>query len=253
MFSLYPSCNVLKKLQNYGEDICKYSVPVITGVAKNDVLYRDIKHSKHDRYYLLDRLTDSNYNLLLYIPTAMSKNWDSPLQSINQEINLGHIDRELSQLNSKLIVKLHPRDKKYLGKIDYENIIILPGNIDIYPYLKDFDVIVGDYASMLYDILHLEVPIVRYLYDITRSQLFDSNKDFIRSYRGPIPTESESNPLIPCRIAFNVDELISVINTIMQEGFEPLHDNDDRNQYFKFSDGYSSTRAVTFIKKQLEA
>jgi CDP-glycerol glycerophosphotransferase (TagB/SpsB family) len=252
MHSLYASNNVLKKLQKYGKDFAIYSNHAITGVPKNDVLYKDIKYSKLNTNDLLDNLIDSDYRLFLYIPTAMS-HWDSPLRSFDENINLELIDNSLNQLHAKLIIKLHPKDTEYLGKVSYKNIIVLTGNNDIYPYLRHFDIIIGDYASILYDILHLDTPIIRYLFDINRPQLFDPDKEFIDSYRGPVPTESEYKPLVPCRYAFNVDELLTALNDLTEEGFRPSHNDDDRNSYFKFSDGQSSQRAIIFIKDLIDS
>lgn len=251
MYSLYASSNVLKKLQKSGNDSSIHSNHAITGVAKNDVMYRDIKYSKLITNNLLNELIDSDYNLFLHIPTAMSRNWDSPLRSFDENIDLDLIDSEMEQLNAKFVIKLHPRDREFIGGVDYDNILILTGNIDIYPYLKNFDIIIGDYASMLYDTLHLETPIIRYLFDINRSQLYDSHKNYIRSYRGLVPTESESNPLIPSRIAFDVDELLTAIHDMTMQEFRPLHNSDDRDLYFRYNDGHSSERAITFIKDKL--
>lgn len=106
----------------------------------------------------------------------------------------------LNENNYQLITKLHfagtnivNREKDILYK--YKNIIILPSQMDIYPFLKYSDILITDYSSVYFDFLYLNRDIIFYPYDLTYYKLYDRGLLF------------EYNKITPGDKVFNLNEL----------------------------------------------
>ena len=106
-----------------------------------------------------------NYNkIYLYMPT-----WrESQRNLFAEHMDLEVLNKLMLKTNSLFILKPHAntvvsnRDQIK----EYSNLLLLGGNVDIYPLLSYTHVLVTDYSSILYDYLLLEGKgVILYLYD----------------------------------------------------------------------------------------
>jgi len=181
----------------------------------------------------------------------MSGKWDSPLDSLPNEVNLELIDEVLADIDAKLIIKLHPRDRYYLAEHNLDNITIIEGDFDIYPYLKSADAVISDYSAIIFDLLQTNTPLIRFLFDMSPDQLHATSRETSQSYRGPVLTESEDKPIIPCEIAFDVQELTQIMRLVSRSDYSPDDRAQKRDIYFRYSDAECSERAIKAIDKIL--
>ncbi len=104
---------------------------------------------------------------ILYVPT-----WrDDHSFQFEDYVDLCKFNGFLKNNNLKLYIKLHPSDESIgLGE-DYSNIITIDKNEDVYTFLKDTDILVSDYSSMIFESLYLSKPVVIFCPDYTFYQL----------------------------------------------------------------------------------
>jgi CDP-glycerol glycerophosphotransferase (TagB/SpsB family) len=87
---------------------------------------------------------------LIYVPTLRDQ---GTYQLANALPDLAALSSALEAQNAELLLKLHPKMKlqeRFAHKLPH-NIRILPTELDIYPVLHDFDVLITDYSSLFFD------------------------------------------------------------------------------------------------------
>ena len=111
---------------------------------------------------LLEDTTSNNKEKnILYVPT-----WrDDHSFSFTEYVELNSFNLFLQENSMKFYIKLHPSDKSLNISDDYSNIIIINKNEDVYNYLKDTDVLVSDYSSMVFESLYLLKPVILFCPD----------------------------------------------------------------------------------------
>lgn len=94
----------------------------------------------------------------------------------------------LTDHDATFLVKLHPHAQQGIDTGAGDRIIDLPDSYDIYPSLRDVDVLVTDYSSVYFDYLHLDRPVVFYPYDL---DAYEERPGFYFDYEevtpGPTP------------------------------------------------------------------
>lgn len=99
---------------------------------------------------------------VVYMPTFRDKKPEYMTEAIPNWNDLN----EYCRVNDvHLFVKVH-RAAKMLDISDFSNIIILSNELDIYPLLPLFDMMISDYSSVTYDFSVLKKKIVMYTYDM---------------------------------------------------------------------------------------
>lgn len=97
-----------------------------------------------------DQLMWSEYaEHYIYMPT-----WRDTERPFLQEAfpDLSALSRILQERGAVLYLKLHPKSADVLPE-DFPNIRPWPTGLDVYPMLADFDCLISDYSSVLYDYL----------------------------------------------------------------------------------------------------
>ncbi len=98
---------------------------------------------------------------ILYVPT-----WrDDHSFSFSKYVNLHSFNTFLQKNKLKFNIKLHPSDKSMQTDSKYSNIILVDKNEDVYDYLKDTDILVSDYSSMVFEALYLSKPVILFCPD----------------------------------------------------------------------------------------
>ncbi len=141
------------------------------GYPRNDVLLMAecdreefIRRFESDKTKELIEKFRTYKRVFLYMPT-----WrESQRKLFAEHLDLENLNRLMLEKESLLVLKPHAnmiienRD----SMAHYSNILLLGGNIDIYPLLPYTDVLITDYSSILYDYLLLDGKgVILYLYD----------------------------------------------------------------------------------------
>lgn len=126
-----------------------------------------------------------NKRIVFYLPTFRKIKNSIFLGETSQE-KLNRFFKFLEENNIYFISKFHFVGEKILkkDKQDIENInfLNLPSEMDVYPFLKETDILITDYSSVYYDFLYLNKDIIFYPYDLEEYKnndqglLFDYDK-----------------------------------------------------------------------------
>lgn len=210
------------------------------GYPRNDVLLRkelqknDLILCDKNIYSLIKNDRLEGYKILLYMPTFRENGFEG------FPINFDKMNENLEFLKIKLYVKLHPYVlKKYFDSIknskNYKNIIFYNTQGDIYPILREVDILITDYSSIAYDFLFLNRPIIFFIYDYieyigVREECI-GNK-FLFDFYDYTPGDKVKTQ----------DELIlSILNNINEDKYEIQRMN-IRDKFFDYIDTNSSKR-----------
>ena len=104
---------------------------------------------RFDNYSALERKNGTT-KTLIYVPTLRDQ---GTYHLANALPDLAELSEALAAQNSELLLKLHPKMKlqeRFAQELPH-NIRILPTELDIYPVLHDFDVLITDYSSLFFD------------------------------------------------------------------------------------------------------
>jgi len=140
------------------------------GYPRNDILLkhklgeRDLVLTDKKIYVDILEAKRKNQKTILYMPTFRENGFES------FPIKFKTLNQQLKENSIKLYVKLHPYVlQQYFDSIDssisYSNIIFYKTQSDIYPALREIDILITDYSSIAYDFLLLDRPIVFFIYD----------------------------------------------------------------------------------------
>jgi len=131
---------------------------VIAPSPRNSILMDDGR-----REVMREKLGITEKKVSFYMPT-----WRGTVGKISDEsarlladlrvLSMGLSDAEV------LYVKLHP----FVGVVDlneFENIKMMPAELELYEFLTVVDVLVTDYSSIMYDFVLTNRPVILYMYD----------------------------------------------------------------------------------------
>jgi len=108
-------------------------------------------------------------------------------------------------------MKVHPAEYKEFQeltkrmKLHMRNIYFLDPTLDIYPLLKEADLLITDYSSIYFDFLHLDRPIIFFVYDL-------------ESYKNERGFYFDFEKMTPGPKARTLKELIEKIEEIILKG-----------------------------------
>lgn len=146
--------------------------PRIDFLIKNDY---PIFNKEKQYFNKIKELKNKNKRILLYLPTFREN---------NSLIFLGETDKNklnnffefLEKNNYFLLAKVHFVEKK-IGRNEIEiknnNFINIEASTDIYPILKESDILITDYSSVYFDYLVLNKDIIFYPYDLEEYEKYD--------------------------------------------------------------------------------
>jgi CDP-glycerol glycerophosphotransferase len=103
--------------------------------------------------------------IVLYMPTFRDAGGDAVSERV---LDLAALQDHAHANRLMYVFKLHPVDSARIELSGYENLLGYRSDCDVYPLLKDVDLLVTDYSSVFFDFLHADLPIVFFAYDVAR-------------------------------------------------------------------------------------
>jgi CDP-glycerol glycerophosphotransferase len=193
----------------------------VTGYPRNDVFFNKSKKL-------------NNKKKIIYLPTLRNE--------IGSEIDLffqfgfaaEHVSDVLERNNAELYLMLHPANRfeqKFTDIISkFQNIIILQ-ECDIYESISDYDILITDFSSILFDFLLIGKPIIFTVFD---------KDEYIRNERDLYYYYDEITPGAKTK---NWEETIEFALDIFAGNDEyKMQREKIRSRFFKYSDGRNSER-----------
>jgi CDP-glycerol glycerophosphotransferase len=137
-----------------------------------------------------------------YAPT-FRKDRHSPFDT--GRVNLERISAFCQQHRLLLVLKLHPLMQGRYSVDSLDSIIDVSAESDIYPLLREVDILITDYSSIYFDYLLLDRPVIFYPYDLLSYVADDRNLLFDYEAMTPGPK------------AFDFESLLSTLSGILQD------------------------------------
>ena len=186
---------------------------VILGYPRNDQLKK----------------TQHKTKKIIYIPTM--RMYDKQLNYFDK-IHSPELETVLKKHSTTLHIKLHPMD---CSKTTSKNILII-NNSDIHQHLGEYDILITDYSSIIFDYLLLNQPIIHYLFDhskyITNER--ELYEDIEKIACGPIAKNAKE-------LSQNIDAALSKSDNHKEKR------QFIKNLYNEFDDQKSSKRVCDYI------
>ncbi|MBK3495594.1 CDP-glycerol glycerophosphotransferase family protein [Viridibacillus sp. YIM B01967] len=179
-----------------------YPGTMVTAPSPRNSILFDTK--VRDRIRKKYKLT--NQKVSFYMPTwrgNVGKVKNSNKQILN---DLEKISKNLESHES-FFVKLHPFQSN-IDLSNFDNIHLMPDNIELYEFLTAVDVLITDYSSIMYDFLNTGRSVVLYAYD--KAEYYDTRGAYEDIQNYPLP------------IATTVKQLISLLKETPAANYDSL-------------------------------
>lgn len=144
---------------------------LVSGLPKQDALIKNIRGYEIDmdtelHQLLLSLRSQETERIFFYGPT-FRPDGTNPLLNLNLDL----LNSKLTEINAKLVISLHPKfsTKDWMpSTFSLENIFFIQGDMDRYPCMRYFDVLITDYSSLAIDFLYMGKPVILYAFDIDK-------------------------------------------------------------------------------------
>lgn len=167
---LFARCEFMIASSSYTAELVhrSFRVPtdqiLVSGLPRHDVLFTSISHSEIDSHApeIFQERRQAGDRLILYAPT-FRPDGSSPLDAID----FVALNAVLTSTHSTFFILLHPKFalKPEINLATFSHIQTLAPGLDIYPTLKEFDLLITDYSSLYIDFLLLDRPVAFFTYD----------------------------------------------------------------------------------------
>lgn len=205
---------------------------LITGLPRDDVLFRDVPGADVDVHPELRRIVDSTQQsekLILYAPTFRRYDYD-PLACLDDP----DLEQYLHRHNATLVVSMHPKFRTRQWQRDNMNprIVFISPGYDIYPFISSFDSIITDYGSLFLEFLHIDKHCVFLIPDIAE---FKANTGLYDDYEY----------LTPGPKVHTMSEVCQALDA--SDGLREARAR-ARQTLFAYNDGYAAERIRQWLK-----
>lgn len=210
---------------------------VTTGFPRLDGLFK--KSPKNEILEKIASYKDEGLKPGIYMPTWRQKNEFNIIGYLIK--NLQNIEEYLNQNNAILFLRIHPFDQHQLPQdFPYKRIHLISNETikgDIYSILGEFEFLVSDYSSIIFDYLIMTKPIMLLAPD--RDEYIDANGGFVYDYKElNLPVFNNWNDLFSSFEENFLPENIDKINVVS-------------NEYHYHNDGNSSERVYNHVVNRM--
>ena len=213
---------------------------LVSGLPKYDVLFDDIGGSRIDiNMNLRNKIREArsqNFDKLIFYAPTFRPDGSNPLM----QLELAQLNNFLLKKNYFLIGSLHPKFsmKNWAPKDRFSNIHFTESGYDIYPLLKNFDLLITDYSSLAVDFLLIDKPTIFFVYDIEK-------------YRKEMGLHEDFWDLIPGPRAYNFNQLLSALDSEMETSDYENKKRVAKEKLFAYRDGGAAKRITEKLLSQL--
>ncbi len=219
-----------------------------SGYPRNDVFFNDSSKKIFigtDKASIdkIEEYKGNGYKVVIYLPTFRDSKKDAVTAKV---LDLVKIDEFCVKNKILFIFKFHSwgilQDPILKEQIDNaENVIVYDNSKDIYPALKNIDIMISDYSSVYMDFLLLNKPILFFTYDIDEYE--KNEREFYYDYEALTPG-------VKCSTQ---EELLNEILNIIKDGDDIYRDQREVlcKKTFDNCDGKSSERIVKYLKNRM--
>jgi CDP-glycerol glycerophosphotransferase (TagB/SpsB family) len=221
---------------------------IVSGYPRNDVFtkpYYDkyLDKSETEIINKIKKFKDKGWSIVSYFPTFRD-NKDISLLNVQNEYELNEFVKFLEANKILFVTKFHFASSNSSSSNNYESIMNLSSNMDIYPVMKHCDVLITDYSSVYFDFMITGRPIIFYPFDL--DYYSNENRGLLFDY----------NEFTPGPKVFNIEELKqSIIDTINNpKDYDNIYEdqyNEVRNKVFDNNTKDGSKGVVDNIRRKL--
>nr|WP_129734634.1 CDP-glycerol glycerophosphotransferase family protein [Parabacteroides goldsteinii] len=203
---------------------------------RNHYLMHDAGFVRDAEIIYLNNLAEykeRGYRILFYLPTFRNTN----LLFLGEENHdkIKSFFDFLTKNNYCLLTKLHFAgfiNNKDVIEYSSDNFLNLPAEMDIYPFLKQADILITDYSSVLFDFLYLDKDIICYAYDLPEYE--ENDQGLILDYES-----------LPADKVFSLEELQT--NLFLKRTQRDGHSDARRMWLEKCFEGYTMDDTIKNI------
>lgn len=214
----------------------------VLGFPRNDILLRtpqkaDLLNVDTGIYEQVRAAKRTGKKIVLYAPTYRDTGGDPFIDSIDLDImSLAALAKDSGIL---FILKFHPTLQVNM-EVNLPDLILYPSHMDIYPLLRQVDILITDYSSIYFDYLLLDRPVLFHIYDFDKYRTQD--REFLLDFESYTPGEKSMN-----NEGFfdSLRGLISGKDNYKEERLKV------REKIFESTDANSSTRICNFIEETM--
>ena len=210
---------------------------LVSGLPKYDVLFNDIPGAdidiNQDLKNKIEETKSLNFNKIIFYAPTFRPDGANPLL----HLKLAELNNFLIKKNYFLIGSLHPKFsmQNWAPKDRFSNIYFTESGYDIYPLLKNFDLLITDYSSLAVDVLLIDKPTIFFVYDIEK-------------YKKEMGLHEDFWNLLPGPRANTFEELLSALDLDADNRKEER--NQARDILFAFKSGGASKRIIEKLNIQ---
>ncbi|MFK5985242.1 MAG: CDP-glycerol glycerophosphotransferase family protein [Pseudomonadota bacterium] len=216
----------------------------LAGYPKNDVLYHPIEGENifTDEVALttIQQKKSNGYKVICYTPTCRHMNAN---HQDKNALNLQKINDYCEKIKALFVLKGHGLTNISKQNLDrFSHLLEYDNSADVYPLLRDTDLLISDYSSIFTDFLHVRKPIIFYPYDF---------ETFISDHN---PLQFDYDEMTPGPKALNWNELEKWLSYFLIEGkdkFQLQRDKIFSMAYQNKSSGASERLLADMRKMQL--
>ncbi len=247
MLGLMPSYDLfISTSKFYTREVFSKAVDAVefeeSGYPRNDLLLRatddrDMINTDAALEEYISRKKKAKEKIVLYAPTFRMGDENVFDKGIIQKDSFQKFLRE-KQIN--IVLKMHHLERKVSFQ-DCDNLFQADPKKDIYPFLKDTELLITDYSSISTDYLFLNKPIIFFPYDLESSQEVKEAIQF------------DYNKMTPGIKCFDQKTLEAALCLHLFEKKDPYRSERDSimKMAFEYRDGKACQRIVQLLKKQM--
>ncbi|HEY9068551.1 MAG TPA: CDP-glycerol glycerophosphotransferase family protein [Burkholderiaceae bacterium] len=214
------------------------------GYPRSDVLLRtpterDLLNVDLDALQAAREARAAGGRAVLYAPTFRDKALGTWLYGVG----LDAIARSLAQRGDRLLVNLHPLDQREQAALSqrYPDVQFVREHSDLYPLLREVDLMITDYSSLMFDFLPLDQPMLFYRPD---------HQQYV----------AESRPLYDAKVAqlpgAECDSLVALLRALEADPATldapyAAARAELRTRLFDHADGRAAERVLALIEDEL--
>jgi CDP-glycerol glycerophosphotransferase (TagB/SpsB family) len=208
---------------------------LISGIPKHDVLIHPSLGSEIDvdtsLMQILNRIRSLNpRRVILYGPT-FRPDGRNPLETLDLE----KLNAHLRKTNDHMVISLHPKfsTRDWIPETNLDHISFSQNELDTYPILNEFDLLVTDYSSLSMDFLLMNKPVILYA--------FDKN-----SFEEEMGIYEDLWDCMPGPKVYTFEELLHALEEDLS--LYEKKTEDARKTLFDFTDGKASERILQTVR-----